>query len=220
MNPENSMDDYNYDAFDAFDEVAPVILTEESKKPKEFKNISITLSKKISTLDKITFLEIVDINAVDALIKADCLKNEFSENYSQKFASGIYSNVIGQLNPYKKLYNKKIGAIKVTYNKPKHKYGRVFPNKALGLTSFSKKIRNTFIKNNYIDFDISNAQPAIVYNICKSNKIECSFLKEYIDQRHAILQEVIDKYNVTKKDAKQLFISLAFFGSFSGWASS
>ena len=211
---ENMIDDYNYDAFD---DIADEILTINSK---GMKKIPLELSKNVSSLDNITFLEIVDINAVDALVKSDFLENEFSDNYSQKYASSIYSNVINQLNQYKKLYNKKIGAFKVTYNKPRHKYGRVFPKKSLGLTSFSKKIRNTFLKDNYIDLDLSNAQPAIVYNICKSNDIKCPFIEEYIQDRDRILQDVIDNYNVTRKDAKQLFISLAFFGTFRGWASS
>jgi phage/plasmid-associated DNA primase len=214
MNPDPNMDDYDYEAFDDVDDV---ILTDDSK---ETKHIPLELSKKVSSLDKITFLEVVDVNAVEALVQSELLDKEFSDNYAQKFSSGIYANVIAQLNQYKKLYNKKIGAFKVTYNKPRHKYGRVFPNKSLGLTSFSKKIRNTFIKDNYIDLDISNAQPAIVYNICKSNNIECPYIEKYNQKRDIILQEVIDEYDVTRKDAKQLFISLAFFGSFSGWASS
>lgn len=212
MNPEiMSADKHEYDVFDNIDDKT---LTVNNKK------ISLELSKKISSLDNITFLEIVDINGIDALINFDGLENEFSDNYSQKYSSGIYSNVINQLNQYKKLYNKKIGAFKVTYNKPRHKYGRVFPKKSLGLTSFSKKIRNTFLKDNYIDIDISNAQPAIVYNICKSNEIECPFMEEYIKNRDTILQDVIDNYDVTRKDAKKLFLSLAFFGTFRGWASS
>ena len=208
------IDDYEYDAFD---DIADEMLTVKSK---EIKKIPLELSKKVSSLHNITFLELVDINAVDALVKSDCLENEFSDNYSQKYASSIYSNVINQLNQYKKLYNKKIGAFKVTYNKPRHKYGRVFPKKSLGLTSFSKKVRNTFLKDNYIDLDLSNAQPAIVYNICKSNDIACPFIEEYIQNRDGILQDVINNYNVTRKDAKQLFLSLAFFGTFRGWASS
>ena len=214
MNPETNMDDYDYDAFD---DIADDLPTDESK---ETKQIPLELSKKVSSLDKITFLELVDINALDALSKSPELNTEFSDNYAQQFASTIYSNVLNQLTEYKKLYNKKIKAFKVTYNKPRHKYGRVFPHKSLGLTSFAKKIRNTFIKDTYIDLDISNAQPAIVYNICRSNNIKCPFIEEYIQKRDIILQDVIDTYNVTRQNAKQLFISLAFFGSFQGWAKS
>ena len=102
MNPENMLEDYKYDAFD---ETADEILT---KKSKEIKKIPLEMSNKISSLDNITFLEVVDYNAVDALVKSECLENNFSDNYSQKFASTIYSNVTNQLNQYQKLYNKKI----------------------------------------------------------------------------------------------------------------
>ena len=93
----------------------------------------------------------------------------------------MYSNVTQQLTEYINLYNKKIRAFKVTYSKSsRNKYGRVFPKRSLGLTSFSKKIRNTFIKDTYIDIDIVNSQPTIVYNICKSNDIPCPFIEKYI----------------------------------------
>ena len=198
MNPETMIDDYNYDAFN---DIADEILTVKSK---EIKKIPLELSNKASSLDNVTFLELVDINAVDALIKADDLENDFSDNYAHKYASGLYTNIVHQLCEYKKLYNKKIGAFKVTYNKPsRHKYGRVFPKKSLGLTSFSKKIRNTFLEDNYIDLDLSNARPAIVYNICKSNDIECPYIEKYIQNRDTILQDVMDSYGVTRKDAKK-----------------
>ncbi len=211
MSSKQTTSEYKIDTFEEKDNVST---TENSKK------IQIELSKKVSSLDKITFLEVVDINALDALIKSPELDTEFSNNYSQKFSSNIYSNVLNQLTAYKKLYNKKIKGFKVTYNKPRHKYGRVFPNKSLGLTSFSKKIRNTLIKDIYIDLDISNAQPSILFNICQSNNIECPFIKEYNENRDGIIKDVIDTYNVTRQDAKQLFISLAFCGSFQGWANS
>jgi len=183
-------------------------------------SIPLCLEKRISSLDNITFLEIVDINCLNALINSDNLKDKFdTSNYTQKLASQLYSNEKHQLTSYLNKYDKKINAIKVQYKKPRHKYGRVFPDKSLGLTCLSKKIRNTLIKDKYIDIDLTNAQPKIIYNICKSNNLinDLPHIEAYIFKREEILEEVINTYNVSRNDAKNLFIRMAFFGTFYGW---
>lgn len=200
---------------------------------KEFKNyfpykiykmnspkIPLTLGKTESLLDGITLLELIDINCLTALMNSTYLSDKFNtNNYSQKIASQLYTNEKQQLNAYLLKYDSKINAIKVLYKKPRHKYGRVFPYKSLGLTCLTKKIRNTLIKDKYIDIDLSNAQPKIIYNICKSNVIQCPFIEKYILHRDEILNEVIEIYGVTRNDAKNLFIRMAFFGTFYGWLS-
>ena len=180
--------------------------------------IPLTLEKKSSMLDGITLLEIVDINCLNALINSSHLSEKFdTTNYSQKLAAKLYSNEKQQLTSYLNKNDKKHNAIKVIYKKPRHKYGRVFPDKSLGLTSLSKKIRNTLIKDKYIDIDLSNAQPKIIYNICKSNNIECSNIEKYIFHRDKVLNDVMETYGVSRNDAKNLFIRMAFFGTFFGW---
>jgi len=180
--------------------------------------IPLTLEKHVSVLDKLVLSEEVDFNCLDALIKSELLQDKYDlTNYSQKVASQLYSNEKQQLEQYKKKYDKKCNVFKVQYKKPRHGYGRVFPDKSLGLTCLSKKVRNTLIKGHYCDIDLSNAQPAIVYNICKSNNIPCEIITQYINDREPILQKVMDTYDITRNDAKGLFIRLAFFGTFYGW---
>lgn len=184
--------------------------------------IPFCLEKSSSLLDGITFLEIIDINCLTALIDSNYLSDKYDiNNYSQKMASQLYLNEKQQLCSYMQKYDKKINAIKVLYKKPRHKYGRSFPYKSLGLTCLSKKVRNTLIKGKYIDIDLSNAQPKIIYNICKSNNIldNCPCIEKYVLQRDIILEEVMIIYNVSRSDAKNLFIRLAFFGTFYGWLS-
>ena len=183
--------------------------------------IPVELQKKASKLDKITLLEVVDVNCLTELINSNVLEEEEfnTSKYTQQLASQLYSNVKDQLIAYSRLYNKKIGAFKVPYHKPsRHKYGRVFPKKSLGLTSFSKKIRNTLLSNKYIDIDIHNAQPSILWNICNSNNIECPNLTYYINNREKVLEDIIKEYGVCRKKAKKLILSLGFLGSFRSWA--
>lgn len=184
--------------------------------------IPFCLEKIVSFLDGITFLEVIDVNCLIKLVDSNHLSDKYdTSNYSQKLASQLYLNEKQQLLTYLQKYDKKINAIKVLYKKPRHKYGRVFPDKSLGLTCFSKKVRNTLIKDKYIDIDLSNAQPKIIYNICKSNNIldKCPCIEKYVLERDIILNEVMTNYDVSRNDAKNLFIRMAFFGTFYGWLS-
>ena len=82
----------------------------------------------------------------------------------------------------------------VKYVRAKDGFGRAFVSKALGLTAFGKKTRNTFIKDLYYDFDLSNAHPAIIRNICESHNIPCNIINQYIDDRENILSDIMKTY--------------------------
>lgn len=180
--------------------------------------IPLKLEKQPSTLDDVIFLEYIEPTRLYAMIQSPLLSEKYDlDNYSQKLAAQIYSNEKHQLETYAKNYNKKTGCHQVKYKKPNHKWGRVFPVKSLGLTCFAKQTRNTLIKGRYGDYDLSNAQPSIVYNICKSNNIPCPFNEQYNNNRETILAEVMETYSVSRDKAKTLFIRLAFFGTLYGW---
>lgn len=180
--------------------------------------ISIGLTKKTSFLDNLILLELTDINLINAIRDSKEFELDFKDKYSHKTAKQIYMNVSHQLQEYSNNYDKKLGAFKVLYKKTdKHKWGRVFPRKSLGFTSFSRVIRNTLMKDFYIDFDLKNAQPEIIKNICISNNIQLESVNEYCNNRDNILNDVMKEYDVDRKIAKNLFLSLAFFGDFKGW---
>jgi len=181
--------------------------------------IVLTLEKTPSYLDGIALLELIDFNCFNALMKSDHLIKKYDTTiYSQKLASRLFLNERHQLEDFLLKYEKKINAFKVVYKKPKHKFGRVYPERSLGLTSLAKKTRNTLIKDKYIDIDLSNAQPKIIWNICKANEISCPNIDKYNLHRDEILNDVSTTYNVSRNDAKNLFIMLAFLGTFNSWA--
>ncbi|MFN9898967.1 MAG: hypothetical protein ACK55Z_09285, partial [bacterium] len=80
-----------------------------------------------------------------------------------------------------------------------------------------REIRHTLAKDFYIDIDIENCHPVLLYQICEHNNIKFKYLKKYIDNRAEKLQEIMDHYNVSKDQAKQLFIQLLYFGTFDSW---
>ena len=179
---------------------------------------SLRIQKTVGYLSGKEYLEIVNPALIKYIIDEGlCAENYDLTNYSQKVASQSYCNERAQLESYLKKYRKSDKGIPVKYNKAKHGYGRVFPFKSLGLTSLVKKTRNTLIKDNMIDLDMSNAQPAIILNLAQANNIPCPFNEKYINNREPILAEVVEEYGVSRNDAKGLFIRLAFSGTFRGW---
>jgi len=179
--------------------------------------IPLALTKRASTLDNIILLEFTDPNLVNAVIDSEEFKKEYTNKYSQTVAIQQYTNISHQLRTYNSIFDKKIGAYKVQYKKPRHRWGRVHPKGSLGFTCFGTKIRNTLMYKNYIDIDVENAQIVIIQNIAKSNNIELSAIDHYCDNRDEILKEISNEYNVSRKKAKKLFLQLSFFGTFESW---
>lgn len=172
--------------------------------------LPIGLEKKASMLDGIVLFEKINEKRLKALIKSDKILMNWDWDY--------YSNEKEQLTAYLKKYNKKQGGIEVKYIKPKHKWGRSFPQKSLGLSSIRREVRNTLICDDYYDFDIKNAQPNIIRNLCETNNIPCPIIKRYCLERDEVLKKTMEHYSVDRDTAKELFIRLCFYGTFYGWA--
>src|SRR6056300_161767 len=129
--------------------------------------INLAISHQPSFIEKNTFAECIPLHYAAQVSDNPCLKDKWDlTNYSQKIASQSYMNEKEQLKGYLRQYCKLLKFFRVSYKKAKHRFGRVFPCKALGCTSFAKKTRNTLIKDFYLDFDLKNAQPEILRNIC------------------------------------------------------
>jgi len=183
--------------------------------------LSIMLTKRSSVLDGIVLLEVIPIERIKALLKSNLLLASWGEDYNWDFHKKLimeqYANEKDQIQKYLQNYNKALGAVSVKYGKPKHKWGRAFPFKSLGLSCIRRTIRNSLIDDIYYDFDISNAQPQIIRNLCESNNIPCPIIKRYCAERSQIKRMVAEHYGVSEDTAKELFIRLCFFGSFVGW---
>ena len=165
------------------------------------------------------FIEQIPSHYVEQLSQNDCLQEKWDlNNYSQKVAANLYLNEKIQLKTYLTKYSKKLGGFKVKYIKPT-KYGRSFPQKSLGITSFAKKTRNTLIRNLYYDFDLKNAQPELLRCICKANDIPCETVEKYCQEREGIIAEIMTAggERCTRDLVKSLIIRLSFGGCFDRW---
>jgi hypothetical protein len=173
----------------------------------------LTLTPIKSKLDYLTLNEEVSIEVLNKLINCDLLLDSFHN----PTASLKYSNEREQLLKYKKLH--KCGKFEITYKRTNGmSFGRCNPVGALGLFCIRREIRHTLAKNIYIDIDIDNCHPTILYQICKKYNIECDNLEDYVNNRNDYLKEVMNTYGVSRDDAKKLFIILLYFGGFEGWA--
>ncbi len=185
-------------------------------------SLPLTLEERKSVLDGIVFGEIVPKSIIKAVIKSGKTNVTWDvKNYAHQRASNYYDNEVKQLEAYCKRFSESEGMVLVEYSKAgktkKNKYGRVFPNQALGLTSMPKRTRNTLIKASYLDFDLENAQVSIILSLCRSNDILCTEIDYYCNNREALLKQVQDTYNVTRSCAKKLFLHLCFLGRYEKW---
>lgn len=162
--------------------------------------IALTLKKENSILDNITLTEVIPQNLVNKIIRTKLLKYERVNEYYQ-------------LDFIKK--NIKDNVIEFTYKKPNHKWGRLVSFNSY--ITLRKEIRHTFAKDLYIDIDIVNCHPTILYQILTSNNITCKTLKEYIEQRDHKLKQICETYNVSIDVAKNLFIRIIYGGSINEW---
>jgi len=174
----------------------------------------LTIAPHISQLDNIVCKEPVDIIILDKLINSDLL-NQKIEN---PFADPFYSSERELLIEYKKLIKNNYAHVKYLKVNKMNGIGRVNPKKALGLFSIRRQLRHTIAKNTLIDIDIVNCHFVLLYQICKNNNIECGNLEDYVENRDDYLKKIMNSFKVSKDDAKQLFISILYYGSFEKWA--
>ena len=166
-------------------------------------NISLTISPQKSKLNNITCLEKYDIKTLNELRNSSLLLKDPWNGYENEKA---------QLIKYRTMKNT------IIYKK-KCCYGRTFCRWSAGLQTLRKEIRHTLSKDYYTDIDIVNCHPVLLLQILKiNNYTNIRYLTKYVENRSICLDKVIAKYNVSRDDAKLLFIRLMYGGSFKKWA--
>ena len=165
---------------------------------------------KISVFEIKDFEEDISTDILNKLINSDLLN-------TVEWTSGnvTFENEKQQLQMLNKLI--KNNKLKVSYKRPKYGLGRVYPNKSLSLCSLRREIRHTLAVGNYVDIDVANAHPEILNQLCLNNNIKTKYLNQYVSNRDAILKETMETYECDRDEAKQLYISLMYYGAFESW---
>jgi phage/plasmid-associated DNA primase len=136
--------------------------------------------------------------------------------YKSNVAYGVNTEQ-EQIENYKKMYNKKLSAFQLGFILPKHKWGRIIPCNYTSLSVFRRETRHRLSRDFYIDIDMVNAQPTIIYEICRMNNIEKNTLKKYVQNPKKFREYVMKHHNCDKDTAKTLFICLMFGGCYNSW---
>lgn len=165
-------------------------------------------TQSFTVIKDIEILEPIHVDSIDKLIQSDLLKNDFNNKYMKEF----YKHERDQLKAFKSKIDQN-GFALVKYNR-KNFIGRSNPVKGLGLFNIRREIRQTLVKDLLVDIDIVNCHPVILSQICKQNNISCNYLNEYIQNRDKIIQEHMQQFNISKDEAKRIFIAGCYCGNF------
>ena len=136
--------------------------------------------------------------------------------YKNNVAFGVNTEQ-EQFENYKKMYNKKLNGFQLGFILPKHKWGRIIPCNYTSLSIFHRPTRHRLAKDSYIDIDMINAQPTIIYEICLMNGIEKKVLGKYVNNPTRYREFVMKHHKCSKDTAKNLFICLMFGGCYNSW---
>lgn len=95
------------------------------------------------------------------------------------------------------------------YDITNKEYGRQF---AVGdsLQRLNKKIRGVLGYDIYYDYDMKNAQPTLLRNMCTEKGINCSNLDKYVKYRDMVFEELQEQLEADRQEVKDLIISCIF----------
>jgi len=175
--------------------------------------ITIPTTIKTSVFEIKEFEEDICTDTLNKLINSDLLNT-----VEWTVGNITFENEKQQLLMIKKLI--KNNKLRVKYARPKYNLGRVYPAKSLSLCSIRRELRHTLAYGNYVDIDIANAHPEILNQLCLHHDIKTKYLNQYVINRTEILKETMEQYDCTRDEAKILFISLMYYGSFESWENS
>jgi len=94
--------------------------------------------------------------------------------------------------------------------------GRLCAMEGIGLQSLSREIRCALASRYYWDVDVVNAQPTLIVQYCEREGWDCKALKQYVETREEILEEMERNLGIERWEAKERVISLLYGGSSEG----
>lgn len=105
--------------------------------------------------------------------------------------------------------------------------GRYIYNQSLSIGLLSAPFRHTLCKDEYIDFDMTNAHYVILNELCRLSKVpkqQYENISRYVKDRDALRQQIgkdlfpNKSFAEVKDEVKRLFLITLYGGSFEKWA--
>jgi len=173
----------------------------------------LNIKVKSSPFNKLETLEVVDLQLLNKVINSSNLQ---TDKYVFLDSCFEYENEKAFLLKIKqKIHNNNL---KVTYKMSTSGIGRVFAFKGLSLGCMRRAVRHTLSEGHYTDIDMENCHPIILKHLCDVNGINCESLTFYCSNRDFCLRSVQETYNVSRDNAKKLFLILQYNGQFETWS--
>lgn len=88
-----------------------------------------------------------------------------------------------------------IATREVNYRKTFNNQGRYFADKALSMQGIARGIRHSISDGLYVDVDIVNAHPCMLVQMMEAEKLDCTYLKDYVRNRQDRLKELQLSFN-------------------------
>jgi HEPN domain-containing protein len=82
--------------------------------------------------------------------------------------------------------------------------GRIYPKISSSMVYVPKEIRGYLCKGTYIDVDLVNAHPTILYEYSKSKGLNCQHLRKLVEERENVYKHVSEETGITETDAKRV----------------
>jgi len=163
------------------------------------------------------FCERINPNVFNKLVGSKYLRTK--SNSDEKFKKGKPGDDIeNEHKQFQKLKKRLMGDIlEVRYVQSRIGWGRVCAKKGMTLGLIRGPLRHTLCKGNYLDLDMKNCHPTILYLLCKEHGIECTMLTKYVEEREPWLKRLQQAHGVTRTDAKKLLLKLLNGGKYDSW---
>ena len=191
--------------------MAELTISENVAEPTPFKfEWTLNASMVRTTIfEKKKCVEMIDVAKLYGFIK-----NEMGISYQSvpRYEGGVcktYKTELEQMIKFKELYNKKLNRFQVAHKLAKHKWGRIVPHNYLSLSIFHRPTRHTFCDGVYTDYDMINAQPTIINEICKHHNLSNEYLNKYVADPKKY-RTFIMKHHDCSKDAALTFQTFCF----------
>jgi hypothetical protein len=148
------------------------------------------------TVDGDALLELLNrkdlVDALEAHAKSDCW-------YDQNQTGTLFNRL--------QSYHRKSKKIKYAYGK-RTTAGRLYA-KGVSLQNFPRSVREIICPTNVQDYDMVNANPTLIKQLCDVLKIKCITLSVYVEAREKLLERL---KLATREEAKDAVLKVIFGG--------
>lgn len=149
-----------------------------------------------------TKYEIFDVNVANLLLSED--DSVISTSEKKQLSQSMRKLKKGNLMEVTYSYARGFENLKV---------GRVYSDGSQSIGCMStNRIRVPMAKDHYHDIDVVNCHYTIAYQYAKKRNLPHEHIQFYVENREAVLSDIMDRYKIDRTDAKIALLKIAYGG--------